>query len=77
VFLQVAAGGADHNRETPGGAGPGGDQMSCTKAVPVITMEKLCEPKLRCSVCDRAREARGRSGDRQDGDRPASPDPKP
>jgi len=51
--------------------------MSCTKAIPVITMEKLCEPKLRCSVCDRAREARGRSGDRQDGDRPASPDPKP
>ena len=51
--------------------------MSCTKAVPVITMEKLCEPKLRCSVCDRAREARGRSGDRQDGDRLASPDPKP
>ena len=41
--------------------------MSCTKAVPVITMEKLCEPKLRCSVCDRAREARGLSGDRQDG----------
>jgi hypothetical protein len=71
VFLQVAAGSADHNRETTA-APDQEDQMSCTKATPVITMEKLCEPKLRCSVCDRAREARALSGDH-----PASPDPTP
>jgi hypothetical protein len=33
--------------------------MSCTRGVPVITMEKLGDEKLRCSVCDRARQARG------------------
>ena len=71
MFLQVAAGSADHNRETTA-APDQEDQMSCTKATPVITMEKLCEPKLRCSVCDRAREARALSGDH-----PASPDPTP
>ena len=51
--------------------------MSCTKAVAVITMEKLCEEKLKCSVCDRARAARRRSGAGQDGDRPVARDPQP
>jgi hypothetical protein len=33
--------------------------MSGIKDTPVITMERLCEEKLKCWVCNWARKARG------------------
>jgi hypothetical protein len=32
--------------------------MSCIKDTPVITMERLCEEKLKCWVCEHARKVR-------------------
>jgi hypothetical protein len=51
--------------------------MSCAKGVPVIIMEKLCDEKLRCSVCDRARRARGPAGRPAAGTDPVIPDEAP
>ena len=36
--------------------------MSGIKDTPVITMERLCEEKLKCWVCSWARKARGLRG---------------
>jgi hypothetical protein len=33
--------------------------MSCIKDTPVIAMERLCEEKLKCWVCNWARKVRG------------------
>ncbi|HYY79015.1 MAG TPA: hypothetical protein VFD04_07515 [Actinomycetes bacterium] len=36
--------------------------MSCIGDTPVMSMEKLCDEKLECSVCDHARRVRELSG---------------
>jgi hypothetical protein len=36
--------------------------MSCIGDTPVMSMEKLCDEKLHCSVCDHARRVRESSG---------------
>jgi hypothetical protein len=41
--------------------------MSCIQDTPVISMERLCEEKLKCWVCNWARKARGLLS-REDGD---------
>jgi hypothetical protein len=45
--------------------------MSCVKGVPVLTMDKLCDPKLNCSVCGAARKARNTPSRKAGGDSPS------
>ena len=45
--------------------------MSCVKGVPVLTTDRLCDPKLSCSVCDAARKARNTPSRKAGGDSPS------
>jgi hypothetical protein len=49
--------------------------MSCIKGVPVLTTDKLCDEKLKCSVCGAAREARKWSSNRAGSDRSSAAEP--